>query len=231
MKIIYLLISLFLSCLTCAALADDCVVPLNKVSMDLRAEQWVTTQTALVNVLINASVTNRGIEKVQNEIMGKLNQLSKADWHLVSLNRSADQSGLENVQITAQARLNQSELASLRDRAKGLTRPGETFVIDSIQFAPSEDEMRQANSNLRANIYQQAKIELASLNKVYPEQKYYLHEVDFSPPPVTPMAETGLYAARMASDNGMTKQSPLSVGNKLELRALVTFASLSNLPQ
>lgn len=112
---------------------------LNKVTLQLRAEQWVTTKTALVNVGVNAAVTDQGIEKIQNDVMQKLNKLSdKGEWHIVSYNRQLDRSGLESIQMTAQARLPQSELANLRDKAKSLSKPGETFTIDAVQFTPSD---------------------------------------------------------------------------------------------
>src|SRR5262245_12903757 len=107
----------------------------NKITLQLQAEQWVTTKTALVNVGVNAAVTDQGIDKVQTDVMQKLNQLSdKGEWHILTFNRQLDSSGLESIQITAQARLPQSELANLRNKAKSISKPGETFTIDNIQF-------------------------------------------------------------------------------------------------
>ena len=71
--------------------ADSFEPLLNKVTLQLHAEQWVTTQTALVSVGINASVTDQGIEKVQGEVMKKLNQLANSNtWHIVSFSRQQD---------------------------------------------------------------------------------------------------------------------------------------------
>ncbi len=196
---------------------------LNKITLQMQAEQWVTTKTALVNVGINAAVTDQGIEKIQADVMQKLNQLSnQGEWHVVTFNRQLDSSGLESIQIVAQARLPQSELINLRTKAKSISKPGETFTIDNIQFSPSDDELRQANITLRNNLYQQAKSEVDALNKIYPDQKYYLHQIDFSySPPVEPMAmaqNTALMARAAAR--------PLSVGNKVQLQAMVVIASL-----
>src|SRR5690348_946110 len=84
---------------------------LNKVSLQLKAQQWVTTKTDLVNIAINAAVNDQNIERMQNEVMQKLAQFSnKGEWHIVSLNRQQDQSGLESIQIMAQARLPQTDL-------------------------------------------------------------------------------------------------------------------------
>jgi len=207
--------------------ADNDLEPLlNKVTLQLQTEQWVTTKTALVGVSVNAAVTAQGIDQVQADVMQKLNQLSsKGEWHIVSFNRQQDSSGLESIQIIAQARLPQSELSSLRNIAKSVSKPGETFTVDNIQFNPSEDEMRQANISLRNNIYAQAKAEVDALNKVYPEQKYYLHQIDFNfMPPVepVPMAQSTMLMAksvRMAA-------APLAVGNKAQMQANVVLASM-----
>ena len=218
MKLFYLLAASFL--LSSPAWADqNPELLLNKVILQLRSEQWVTTKTALVNVNVNAAVNNQGIEKIQTDIMQKLSQLSsQGDWHIVSFDRQLDKSGLENVQIIAQARLAQTELSGLRDKAKNLSKPGTTFTIENIQFTPTEDEIRLANINLRNNIYQQAKTELDTINKLFTNQKYYLHQISFLP-----------YAMPMAQNTFVAKAeamaTPLSVGNKQELQATVILAA------
>lgn len=206
--------------------ADNSLEPLlNKITLQLQSEQWVTTKTALVNVGVNASVADKGIEKIQTEVMSKLNQLSATnDWHLLSFDRQLDKSGLESIQIIAQARLAQTELANLRDKAKAMSKPGETFTIDGVYFTPSEDEIRIANAILRNNLYQQAKNEIDTLNKVYPEQKYYLHQIDFMMAAPMPMMQNETYAARAVSTVPKFA-APLSVGNKAQLYATVVLAA------
>ncbi len=206
---------------------------INKVTLPLQAEQWVTTQTALVNVMVNAAVTDQGMERMQDDILQQLKRLSdKGEWHIVSFDRQQDKSGLESVQILAQARLQQADLGNLRAKAKSISKPGVTFTIYSVQFTPSEDELRQANTALRNNIYQQAKAEIDTLNKTYPDQKYYLYQINFftSEMPM-PMAQNTLFGKQrmdaMVSVAGSVAPAPqsLSVGNKLQLQASVIIAS------
>lgn len=223
-KIFLLLLGMICSL---SAFADVNLEPLlDKVTLQLQSEQWVTTKTALVNVAVNASVTDQGIDKIQMDVMQKLNQLSdKGEWHIVSFNRQEDKSGLESVQIAAEARLPQGELANLRNKAKAISKPGVTFTIDSVQFTPSDDEIRQANTFLRNNLYQQAKAEMDTLNKIYIDQKYYLHQIDFMatlPPPMP--AQNMMKMASVAP----APYSPLSVGNKIQMQATVTLASMPN---
>lgn len=199
---------------------------LNKVTFRLTAEQWVTTKTALVSIGVNAGVSDVGVEKIQEEVLTKLNKISdQGTWHIISLDRTQDQSGLEKIQIVAQARLASSALSGLRDKAKAISKPGETFTIDNIQFSPSEDEWRAANADLRSNIYQQAKDELDRLNKAYPNQKFYIHDIDFVGALMPmPMAQNTFVSVRMAQ-GAVNKELP--VGDKLVLGATVSLASIT----
>lgn len=197
---------------------------LNRVNLPLHAEQWITTKTALVSVGVNAAVTDQGIDKVQSEIMKKLSQLSsQGEWHIVSFDRQQDKTGLETIQILAEARLPQTDLADLRNKAKSISKPGETFTIDNVQFVPSQDEIRQANIALRSNIYQQIKAEIDTLNKTYPDQKYYVHTIDFLMG-AAPMPMRNMMMAKAVS--APESAPPLSVGNRQELQAMVVLASM-----
>jgi hypothetical protein len=196
---------------------------LNKVMIKFSAEEWVITKSALVTVGVNASVNAGDLDKIQDEILKKLVSISgQGEWHIISFDRSLDTSGLEKIVISAQARLPSGSLAGLRDRAKAITKPGETFTLDNIAFTPSEDDLRQANTELRSNIYMQTKDEIDRLDKMYPDQHYYVHDVDFvgeftqAPGPI-PMA--GNYMAMRANNN-------LAVGDKLTMTATVILAAL-----
>lgn len=205
--------------------ADTPLEPLlNTVTVTLTAEEWVTSKTALVSIGINASVNDRDLGNMQNHLLETLKQLSNnADWHIVSFNRSLDQSGLEKIQAVGQARLPSNALGSLRDKTKSISKPGETFTLDNVQFIPSEIELRDATNTLRNNIYQQAKAEIDQLDKLYPDQKYYLHQIDFlnemTPVQNTLFIKTGM--STMANAN-------LAVGNKLKMVATVVLASAPN---
>jgi hypothetical protein len=221
------LLSVFLSA---AVWAFDCNNSdeslLNRVSLRLTAEQWVSSKTALVTVSINAGVSDSALESIQTNVLKKLNELSNVgEWHITSFNRSLDQSGLEKVQMQAQARLPSQALPNLRNKAKALSKPGETFTLDDIQFTPSEEELREANMALRNNIYQQSKDELERLNKVYPEQKFYIHEINFLGNTPLRIPQNAMIAMKMG-DNDMNNS--LAVGDKLVLSATIVAAAIPN---
>ena len=61
---------LFLFFLPLYAWASIDVGPLlNKVTLQLQAEQWVTTKTALVTVGVNAAVADQDIGQIQADVM------------------------------------------------------------------------------------------------------------------------------------------------------------------
>lgn len=216
------LLALFIAFFTLPAWCDTNVEALlNTVTLRLSAEQWVTTQTALVTIGINVSVSDNDLGKTQGQIMEKLNQFYKTDWHILSFDRSLDQSGLEKVQALAQARLPGNSLAGLREKAKSISKPGETFTLDNVQFVPDENETRNVNTILRNNIYQQAKTELDALNKLYPDQKYYIHQINFLSDTVpAPMMQKFAVSA-----NSNANAAPIDVGDKLRISAVVTLSA------
>jgi len=215
--------------------ADTSLEPLlNEVSMQFLAEQWVASKTALVTVGVNASVSDSALDTVQSEVLSKLNQITnKGEWHIVSFNRSQDQSGLERIQISAQIRLSSSDLGGLRNKAKAITKPGETFTIDNVEFTPSADELRAVNTSLRNDIYQQIKTEIDSLNKLYPQDTYYLHTVNFTDE-VMPVAQSMVMdkansmRTASAAAREMPTSSSLAVGDKLKITATVVLATAPN---
>lgn len=208
------------------AFADgDLANLLNKVNLQLTANKWVTSQTVKVLVGVDAGLTDAGIEGLQSQVLNKLSQIAAGEWHITSFNRTQDKSGLESVHINAEARLAQSALPNLRGKAKSISKPGETYTITDVQFTPSEEEIMQADSALRAMIYQQAKAEIDVLNKAYPEQKYYLYQIDFNMMPVMPMAKSMNAEYAMAAGSAAPSQ-PLNVGNRQIMTANVILASV-----
>ncbi len=221
------LLLLFLSfILSFPLFADNSFEPLlNTVTMQFNAEQWVQTKGVVVSIGVNASVSDASLATLQNEILGKLNKISnKGEWHIISFNRSLDQSGLERVQMVAEARIPSGDLSGLRDSAKAISIPGETFTIDNVEFTPSEEELRNANTTLRNNIYDQVKAEMDNLNKLYPDQKFYIHNVNFLGE-IAPLPQN---AMAMVTVSGAPRNVNIAVGNKLKISATVIFASAPN---
>ncbi len=227
-KIITLL--LFISCSLMAftnvyADNDSNRPRLNRIILQLQAQQWVQTKTAKVIVAINATLNKTQLAQAHQHIMQKLQQIdNKAQWHITNYQRSQGQSGLEQVNVTAQARIAEATLPGLRGKAKQASKPGFTLKIQSIEFTPSMADIAKVRKALRMKLYQQAKAEIAELNKIYPQQDFQIHLINFGGINIT--TPKPKYRSRTMVAAVMPTPAPqLQVGNKLIEHAVVVIAS------
>ena len=198
---------------------------LNKVTYEVSAEEWAKTSTVMVNVGVDAVFNEDKLEQVRADILKKLNQLTpNAQWHVTNFARNQDQSGLERLQMQAQARVNNTALGNLRQQAKSLSKPGETITILNIDYSPSLAEIEATRMELHKQIYNQAKKELVELNQMYPNQKYYLHNIEFLSQPRLPEPQPMMRMSLMAT-NAKSDAMPMPVSDKVIVAARVTLAS------
>lgn len=174
---------LFFLLLTVCAFADTPYTPplLNSITLQLTADTWVTTNTAKVTVMIYANLNQQQLTNAQQAMQDSLQEIAKTDWHITNINRIETQAKLEQLTVTAEARLPVDMLGDLREKAKVISKEGENFQIQDIAYKPSNAEYEAAKTELRTEIYKQAKAELASINKLYPEERFTLHAVNFVP--------------------------------------------------
>lgn len=220
--------------LTCLALApavyageEPLQVALDTVMFQVAAKQWVSTQTALLNVNINVTLSNADLVKARNEIMSKLGAIASGEWHLVQFDRSQDSSGLEKLYVQAQARVSQSSLTNIYQNAKAVTKPGASYEIGSVDFKPSLGEIQQVRAQLREQLYKQVNDEIARLNKAYAGQNYSLNYLVFSDGDMVPMPQPRSMQSPAAL-NAMVMSAPapsLTVSNELTMTAMVQAAS------
>lgn len=200
-------------------------VVLDKIMFQTSARQWVSTQSALLNVSIDATLSNADLVKARAEIMTNLNKISAGDWHLLSFDRSQDSSGLEKVNVQAQARVKQDVLTDVYQNAKAVSMPGAQYTINGIDFKPSLDEVQNVQATVRKQLYQQVNDELDRINKVYPKQSYSVSSIVFvdGDNPQPPVA----YQAKTMNTLMVQGAAPasLSVSNEIVLTALVEAAS------
>jgi hypothetical protein len=211
------------------AIAD--VIPprltLDKILFQVSAKQWVTTQSALLGVNINVTLSNADLVKARSDIMERLNKVAQGDWHLLEFERSQDSSGLEKLYVQAQARVNQSALTDIYKNAKSVSVPGAKYEISNVEFKPSLEETQMVLAKVREQLYQQVNDEIARMNKAYPGQNYSVSNLVFfsgDTPPVQPRA----YQAKentMMMASAAAPAPVLAVSNELTLTAMVEAAS------
>lgn len=202
-------------------------LPLDKVGFQLSAKAWVSTQTVLVNVHVDASLNSPDVVKMRDTILNNLNQIVKGDWHIVQFDRSQDSSGLDKLSIDAQVRVPQSALQDVYQRAKTLSKPGITYTMGEIAFKPDLQDVQNVRTELRQKLYQMVNTELAVLNKTYPEQHYTVNTLYFAEGealPAQPIAAPRAY--NMAAKVSQAAAEPaLTVSNELVMHVVVEAAS------
>jgi len=199
-------------------------IPLDKVVLQISAKQWVTTQTALLTVSVNATLGNADLVKTRTDIMDKLNKITAGEWHILQFDRSQDSSGLEKLYVAAQIRVPQAALTSIYQTAKDVSKPGATYAIDSVEFKPSLDEVQQTKALLRERLYQQVNDEITRLNKVYTTQHYSVNrlylidsEIPSQPQPIRSKAMNAMVMS--------TAAPAITVSNELVMSAMIELAS------
>nr|WP_242601946.1 hypothetical protein [Legionella yabuuchiae] len=199
---------------------------LDKVSFQVTARQWVTTKSALVNVSINATLTNTDLIKARAEITDSLDKIAAGAWHIVQFDRSQDSSGLEKLTVLARARVDQHVLPNVYKNAKTVSKPGMNYEISSIEFKPSLEEVQEAKNQLRQTLYQQAHQELSRLNQVYSGQSYSLHQLIFVEGDAQPQPQA-FKARELVNTMALAAASApaVAVSNELTMTALVQVAS------
>jgi hypothetical protein len=207
---------------------------LNKVSYQTSVEKWSTTTTANVTVNIDASLDKVGLADMNNHALQNLNKIAPSnDWHITQFSRMQDKSGLETLHIEAEARLPATALAALRDKAKAITQPGETYTVADIDFSPSMAELAKTHADARAAIYNDVKQEIGRLNQAYPDQYYFLNAIDFgmfTPGPQPVMAarivQPQAMFASASSSSAPAAATAMPVNTKIVESATVVIASV-----
>lgn len=220
-----LFVGMCLLVLSSIVFAEDSLPPalLDKVAFQVSAKSWVSTQTALLTVNINATLTNADLVKARADIMHNLTSISSGDWHLVQFDRAQDSSGLEKLTVQAQARVDQGALTNIYLNAKNVSKPGASYEIGAVEFKPSLNEIQRIRDQLREKLYQSVAEEITRINKVYPGQSFSLFNVVIvdgdsleAPKPMQRDMNTLMVATSAAN---------LTVSNELVMTALVEVAS------
>lgn len=205
---------------------------MDKVIFQVSAKQWVTTQSVLLTVNINATLTNADLVNARAEIINNLNKIAKGEWQLTQFDRSQDSSGLEKLYVMAQARVLQAGLSDIYKNAKGISKPGASYEINRIEFKPSLEEVQQVKAQLRERLYEQLSAELGRLNRIYTNQNYSLNRVFFyegeQAQPLARADQTGEIKPMAMAVNARGAPAPalaLTVSNELILSAMVELAS------
>lgn len=197
----------------------------DKVSLTFSAQHWVKTETANVDVDINATLTHNSLLQVRKQILTNLNNIVKGDWHITQFKRNQNSSGLETLYVSASARVKQSSIALISEKAKKVSAPGIQYKIANIDFSPSAQDENKIEALVRQELYQQINKELSLLNNEYKGQNYSLYSASFyKQADKERLAHQSLRNAAVFSTSNHAA-STLPVSNQLILYARVILAS------
>ena len=202
---------------------------MDQVVLDLAAEDWVGTETALVTVSADAAATGADAGTQRADLLKAVDGLAPdAEWRIVSFDRSTDQAGLERWRAVAEARLAENALAGLADKARQASRPGLQLRITSIEFTPTLIETEAVRARLRAEIYGKAASELKALEQSFPGRKFRMGNIDFvDQPPGTYARKTREDTQPMAMATAPAQDGPVNVSEKLVMRARVILSAVA----
>jgi hypothetical protein len=202
---------------------------MDQVVLDLAAEDWVGTETALVTVSADAAATGADAGTQRADLLRAVDGLAPdAEWRIVGFDRSTDQAGLERWRAVAEARLTENALAGLADKARQASRPGLQVRIASIEFTPTLIETEAVRARLRAEIYGKAALELKSLEQSFPGRKFRMGNIDFvDQPPVAYARKTREDTQPMAMAAAPAQDGPVNVSEKLVIRARVILSAVA----
>jgi hypothetical protein len=204
--------------------AAKMTVPLDQVIYQVSTEAWVTTKSADVNVTVDATMDKSGLTQMRADMMSNFKRIADVEWHITQFNRMQDASGLERINAVAQARVPEEKLSVVREQAKSVSRPGANYQVSNIQFTPTLAEIEKVRLTLRDELYQKINEEITRLNKVYPQQGYTVHRIDFLGM-MAPNAESQ-QVNRSAKVMMVQADIPsLVVSNKLQVSADVIIAA------
>jgi len=206
----------------------------DQISLQITAEEWLSSNSARVNVNIVASFDEKESEAIQTKVKQKLKTIApKADWKITSFGRSMDSSGFERWNIGAETRLEGKALNGMRTKIKDLSSPGFRVTLDAIVFTPTLMERESHNALLRKKIYQQTKTELENLKTIFPDREYRVSAIAFSQPSIQYASAVFSENKEMALEkyrvNRDTVSSSMNVSSKIKMHATVSL-SVSHLP-
>lgn len=203
--------------------AQSCSTLLPQITMQLSAEDWVTTQTAKVTVVLDASLKKDQLATAQENFTASLNKIaSDVKWHIIEFSRTGAKSNLEQVHAVAEARLSEKAVAGVRERAQAQSGEGQSYTIQDIVYSPSQEEMSALSAKLRAQIYDQAKEELTRLNMVYASPKFSIYSINFTNSLNQPGPN---YMAKTMNTMAVPQSAPMTVSQQITQDALVIFAA------
>lgn len=203
----------------------------NIIRYTFSVEEWVVSTSVKVQIEVHATLQAKDIAAKREEVLKKLNEAAPASWNFTIISLAKNEANLEEVYMQVEARIPQKDIGNIHAKVDGLSQPGTKYNVQFVDFDPSLDELEVVYQKLRSRIYEQVKQEIDRLQKLYPEEHFYLQSLNIGDKsPIQPMMFKGASAVRaMTAEIGVAPHSDnvtnASVKTKLVLPAMVQIGT------
>lgn len=201
-------------------------IPMSSVNMDITAEEFITSETAKLSFTATFAITDSSFDP-KTEVLTAAMQIANGDWYVTNVVRKEDNSGIETVAYNLAVRITEREVSTVKSNLKSVNRSGLKFVLNTIDYSPTQAQIEDGMRTLRRKIYQKANEELLVLNELVrkDEDEWLIGTIDFTNnnAPVSKSNMLRASASMMYENVGVGGEEADGVTQKLTLSSTVTF--------
>ena len=221
-----IILSVFLS----NAFAQTTSASLNRIVYQVQVRQWVSSQDAKAIVSVNWVSNRQNVTQLCQGVMQNLQRIVPGVWHITQFSRIQMNAGVQKVVVQAEIRAPIKKLDAIYQRARKVSRPGQTYRVQSLDFNVNLEDIMQVKSALRQKVYKKVAAELKRLSHWYPKQHYFVHQITFTNHPIFSgtrlMQMTGNTGNRLAA---VPASNPLASGlsnsQQVDMTAIVVLSA------
>ena len=205
----------------------------NTISFSTQSSTTVKSDTALVQVTVNATAMKNSKQTIEQSATAELYTIvPHVKWDITHYQQNQAASGVTNIKMELQSRLTQSQIMTLTNSLKKPSAAlNQTLTVKVLNYNPSPEMIENAKQSLMISMYQSLQKQLEQFNS-QTHSNYHIQNVSFN--------NANNYYAKaepmmlMAEASNSTNQEPLTISHKISLTAQVTFSETplkNNAPQ
>lgn len=193
----------------------------NTITFTLNDKTTVKSDTALVQVTVNATALSNNQQTAENAALQTLRKtLPSVQWQIVNYNQTRAQSGVMNISIEIQGRLTQSQIQLLNKVVARYQSPNQKLTSQVLNYNPTVASISQAKMTLMIQMYNKIQTYLKTFNQKT-NRHYHIQNISYNSDQ-TPQPRAASPMVRIA--DASHAQSNLSVSEDVKISAYVSFA-------
>lgn len=194
----------------------------NTITFTMDDKITVKSDTALVQVTMNATALSDNQTTVENSVLQKLQKiLPSIQWKVINYNQMQAQSGAMNIQMDVQARLTQSQIQTLNKALAQHQSPNQKLTSQVLNYNPTVESISQAKMTLMIQMYNKIQHYLKTFNQ-QTHRHYHIQNISYNSDQAPQPTRTASPMVRMAATNNA--QGNLLVSQEVKISAYISFA-------